>query len=348
MTAAWPEGEMSSIVIAAPMTVESRPTAIPPEAPGEVLVRTGYVGICGTDVELLHGTSFYLTEQLNRYPVIFGHEWAGTVVAIGEGVRSVSVGDRVIGQTILTCGECRMCRRGRRTLCENHAEMGLFGHDGAAAEYVRVPARSLVVIPPELSLRDAALIEPSVTVVHGLARVRCAFDDRVVVIGTGTLGLVAVQVAGAIAESVDVIGIEEKGLALARELGASRAFTPEGAPYDAYTVAVEASGTPSAVALVPRLLEAGGRAALIGVVNERALDFIPSFVTLKDLELHGILHGLDHYDRTVALFASGRVTATHLIDRVLPASAAADAFERLIRREIERPKLLLEFAGDGR
>jgi 2-desacetyl-2-hydroxyethyl bacteriochlorophyllide A dehydrogenase len=337
---------MNALTIAAPLELEEREAPIPRELPGEVLVRTAFVGICGSDLELLHGTSFYLTESLNRYPLVFGHEWTGTVAAVADDVTSVAPGDRVLGQTILTCGECRGCRRGRRTLCTRRVEMGLFGHDGAAAEYVRVPARALVRIPPGLSLRDAALIEPSVTAVHALDRVRCAFDDRVVVIGTGTLGLVAVQIAASIAGSVDVVGIEETGLRLARELGASHAFTPDEAPGDAYSIGIEASGTPEGLAQLPRLLEPGGRGALVGVVNVGAPDFVAAHVTLKDLELHGILHGLDHYERTVALYASGRVDAGRLIDRVLPASDAAEAFDRLLRRDLERPKLLLEFAGE--
>jgi threonine dehydrogenase-like Zn-dependent dehydrogenase len=259
----------------------------------------------------------------------------------------VSIGDPVIGQTMLTCGQCRMCRRGRRTLCEHGAEMGLFGHDGAASEYVRVPAHALVRLPPELSLRDAALIEPSVTIVHGLDRVRCGFDDRVVVVGTGTLGLIAVQVAAALAESVDAVGVEPSGLRLASEFGAARVFAPDDAPHDAYSVAIEASGSPSGVAMIPRLLEPGGRGALIGIVNESAPDLIPSFVTLKDLELHGVRHGINYYDRTVTLYASGRVNAGRLIDRVLPAASASDAFAALMARDLERPKLLLEFAGEG-
>jgi threonine dehydrogenase-like Zn-dependent dehydrogenase len=140
--------------------------------------------------------------------------------------------------------------------------------------------------------------------------------------------------------------VEETGLRLAREVGASRAFTPDEAPHDAYSVAIEASGTPAGLSQLPRLLEPGGRGALVGVVNVGAPEFVAAHVTLKDLELHGILHGLDHYERTVALYASGRVDAGRLIDRVLPAASAAEAFDRLLRRDLERPKLLLEFAGE--
>jgi 2-desacetyl-2-hydroxyethyl bacteriochlorophyllide A dehydrogenase len=338
---------MTALTIAGPMRLESRAQRIPEAAPGEVLVRTAFVGICGSDIELLRGTSFYLTEKLNAYPLVFGHEWSGTVVATAPDVQGIASGDRVLGQTILTCGTCSACAAGRRSHCRNRAEMGLFGHAGAAAEYVRVPASSLVAVPQTLSLRDAALVEPSVTVVHALSRVRSGANDRVVVIGTGTLGLVAVQVAASIAERVDVVGVEESGLALALEAGAHNAYRPDEVPHDAYTVAIEASGAASSVALIPHLLEPGGRGALVGVVNTGTPDFIPSFVTLKDLELHGVLHGLDYYDRTVSLYAKGTISPRHLLDRLYPASAAVEAFDALLHRNLVRPKLILEFAGES-
>lgn len=343
----WPTGEMPAVAILEPGVVGEVGRPVPREAPGEVLVKTAFVGVCGTDLELVRGSSFYLTEGLNEYPVVFGHEWTGTVVATAPGVEGYEPGDRVVGQTILYCGQCRMCRRGRRDVCERRAEMGLFNHQGAAAEYARVPARALVKVPDGLSFADATMIEPTVTVVHGFDRVRCGFDDRVAVIGTGTLGLMAVQIGKVMAESVDAIGIEEGGLALAAELGADRTLRPEEAERDAYSVVIEASGSAGSTGMCARMLEPGGRAALLGVVNRPAEDFVPSFATLKDLALHGVLHGLDYYDQTARLFASGRVNPAPLIDHPLPASDAAGAFELMEAGNRTRPKLMLEFAGEG-
>ena len=96
-----------------------------------------------------------------------------------------------VGQTMVPCGGCRMCQRGRRALCERLAEVGLYGLQGAAAEYIRMPARSLTVLPDALSDLSAAMIEPAVTVVGGFDKVGCGLADEVAVIGTGTLGLLA-------------------------------------------------------------------------------------------------------------------------------------------------------------
>jgi threonine dehydrogenase-like Zn-dependent dehydrogenase len=222
----------------------------------------------------------------------------------------------------------------------------LYGYQGGAAEYVRVPAKVLIKVPEGLSLREAALVEPTVPVVHGLERVRCRFDDRVAVIGTGTLGLMAVQIAKVMAARVDAIGIEEEQLALAAELGADRTLHPSEAEHDSYSVVLEASGAAPSAGLVPRLLQPGGRAALIGILNEPAPGYVPAFVSLKRLELYGILHGINNFEQTVDLFASGKANPSVLVDRVMPASKAAEAFELLLAGGRTRPKIMLEFAGE--
>jgi len=342
---AWPTGEMTALVMLGTDVVQPETRAIPEEAAGKVLVEIAYLGVCGSDLELLHGTSFYITEGLNRYPLIFGHEFSGTVVAVGPGVSGFETGDRVVGITNVNCGACRMCLRGKRHLCETYAEVGLQGYPGAASEYFAAPAGSLAKIPEELSLKEAALVEPATAVAHAAERVRLSYEDRVAVIGTGALGLVAVQLALSAAESVDAIGVEQGGLDLAKELGASRAMRPEEAPAGAYSVVMEASGALSAFESVPRLLERGGRAAMIGVPNEPTRRFVPASIVLGDLDLLGIFSGAEHYDQTIGLFASGRVRAEPLIDRVLPANEVALAFRLLAAGGRARPKVLLEFAG---
>lgn len=334
-----------ALVMTEPGVVQPEQRPIPEEAAGHVLVRVAYLGICGSDLELLHGTSFYITEGKNHYPLVFGHEYSGTVEAVGAGVSGFEPGDRVVGITILSCGACRWCMRGKRRLCENYAEVGLWGHEGAASEYFRVPARALARIGPNLGLREATLVEPSSTAVHAAERVRFGVYDRVAVIGTGTLGLVAAQIAKAAGAEVHAIGVEQGGLALAEELGADRALRPDEAEEGAYSVVVEASGAVPAFESVSRLLERGGRAALIGVVNEPARNFVPSFVILNDQELQGIFSGSDHYDQTIALFASGKVDPGALIDRVIPASSVNEAFEAMAAGGRARPKILMEFVG---
>ncbi|WP_368496320.1 zinc-binding dehydrogenase [Herbiconiux sp. A18JL235] len=340
----WPEGDMPVLTLS-PHTVSAERRPIPPETPGEVLVEVSYLGICGTDVELLRDRSYYIEQGLASYPLVFGHEWTGIVRAVAPGVGSVIPGDAVVGQTLVTCGACGPCQSGFRSACLAHQEVGLLGRQGAAARYISMPATALTRLPEGASLRDAVLIEPAVTAMNALVTTGVRFDDRVAVTGTGTLGLLAVAMARTITRHVDVIGTTETGLELARALGAERALHPEEAADDSYTVVIEASGRPSSVAALGRMLRPGGRAALIGVVNQEVPGFLPSLVTMKGLSVHGIFHGLDHYGATAEMITAPGFPAELLIDRVLPWSEAAEAFRLLADRELERPKVLLDLTA---
>jgi 2-desacetyl-2-hydroxyethyl bacteriochlorophyllide A dehydrogenase len=334
---------MSAVAIAAPGRVELTEIPIPRPRPDGVLVRTSYVGLCGTDLELLHGTASYLKDGRASFPLVFGHEWSGQVVAVGPEVKGIAVGDRVVGQTMVACGLCRMCQRGRRALCERLVEVGLYGQQGAAAEYIQMPMRSLTVLPEGLSDLSAAFIEPAVTVVGGFDKVGCGMEDTVAVVGTGTIGLLAVQLASRMARSVDAIGIDEAGLKLAAACGARRTLRPEQAERGAYSVVIEASGASSAFLRSLELAETGGRVAVVGVANSAVTGMVPGDLVLRGVDVFGIRHGLDYYDRTIQLFVDGVLDAKPLVADVLPPQQARQAFELLERGRSGPPKVLLRF-----
>jgi 2-desacetyl-2-hydroxyethyl bacteriochlorophyllide A dehydrogenase len=342
----WPDGKMTAVQITAPGRVELADIAIPPPRPGDVLVRTSAVGLCGTDVELLHGTASYVQDGRARFPLVFGHEWCGRVVAIGEAVRGISVGDRVVGQTMVPCGLCRMCQRSRRALCQQMTEVGLYGLQGAAADYIRMPMGSLTVLPDAISDLAAPFIEPAVTVVGGFDRVSCRLDDSVAVVGTGTIGLLAIQLAARMARTVDAIGIDDAGLALARSQGARRTLRPEQAERGAYSLVIEASGASSAFLRCLELAEPGGRVAVIGVANDAIAGLVPGDFVLRGIDVFGIRHGLDYYDRTVELLVDGVLRVDSLVAEQVPARQAARAFQLMERGRSGPPKLLLRFADD--
>jgi threonine dehydrogenase-like Zn-dependent dehydrogenase len=196
-----------------------------------------------------------------------------------------------------------------------------------------------------VSLLDGTLVEPSVTAVQALLRSRVRWDDTVAVIGTGTLGLQAVQVARHTGADVHAIGIEDVGLAAARHVGATSAGTPEEAPDDAFTVVVEASGARTAMATALRVLAPGGRIGLIGLCGHPS-EVETSTAVIKDAEIHAVLHGVHNYPRTVELMASGALAGAPLVDAVLPAREPEAAFERLRTPGRPRPKVLMTFEDD--
>jgi threonine dehydrogenase-like Zn-dependent dehydrogenase len=248
---------------------------------------------------------------------------------------------------MVPCGHCRHCRSGRRGLCPHLREVGLYGLQGAAASYIRMPASALVPVPDAVDARSAALVEPAVTVVEALRRADCAAGDRVAVVGTGTIGLLAVQLASRQAATTDAVGIDAAGRDLAVTLGARRALAPDQATAAAYSLVVEASGSPAGFRRALDLVEPGGRIAAVGVASGPVDDFPAARLTLDGIALLGIRHGLDHYDHVLDLLADGVLKAAPLINRVLPAADAVQAFALLESGRGARPKLLLDLTGSG-
>ncbi|WP_327178106.1 alcohol dehydrogenase catalytic domain-containing protein [Streptomyces sp. NBC_01335] len=338
---AWLRGTMTAVAVTSPKSVETVEIPIPGPLAGHALVRVSYAGLCGTDLELLHGTASYVLDGRTAFPHVVGHEWSGTVVsAPGTGLAP---GQPVVGQTMVPCGGCAHCRGGRRGLCPHMREVGLYGIQGAAAEYVRMPASSLVPVPDTVDARSAALVEPAVTVVEAFRRAGCLTTDRVAVVGTGTIGLLAVQLAAHLAQHVDAVGIDGAALELATGLGARRGLLPAQADPGAYSLVIEASGASAGFARALDLVEPGGRVAAVGVTHEPIPQVDAARITLDGISLLGIRHGLDHYDETLGLFARDILRAAPLIHAELPATEARQAFRTLETGRGARPKILLSF-----
>ncbi|MFC0865914.1 zinc-binding dehydrogenase [Sphaerimonospora cavernae] len=344
----WPSGTMRAAAILSPHRTGVLVLPIPEPAAEEVLVAPVLVGLCGTDVELLHGTASYVRDGRALYPHVFGHEWTGVVTALFEGTDRtpqsprLAVGDRVVGQTMIPCGSCRACRRGRRNECGRLREVGLYGQQGAAAEYIRMSARSLTIVPDGVPDMAALLTEPAVTVLAAFERARCLPGDRVLVLGTGTIGLLAVQLAAALAGTVDVIGVDDSGLEAARRFGADRVFRPGQAKADHYDFVVEASGAIEAFHEALRVVGVGGSIAAIGVPTRDA-DGVPlSDLVLRGITVHGIRHGLDLYDRVLDLFRHGVLTADGMVARSFPMEDVSAAFDLLLASDRTAPKVALD------
>jgi len=198
---------------------QSEVTEVPDPTPGprDAVVAVAACGICGTDLHILHG------EFAPSLPVIPGHEFAGEVVAVGRDVSEVRVGDRVGVDPSLYCNECYYCRLGRNNLCERWNAIGV-SKPGAAAEYALAPVANCVLLPDHVRTEDAALIEPLSCAVRGYDVLRSQLAARVLIYGSGTMGLMMLELAKRVgAASVDVVDINEDRLATARLLGVSAA-----------------------------------------------------------------------------------------------------------------------------
>ena len=181
---------MQAVVYEAPGRLELRERAAPEPGPHDVLVEVAYLGICGSDLLMWDGGFARVTP-----PVIVGHEFSGTVVACGSAVN-VPIGTRAAIEPLLPCGECAPCVRGDTNICERLRLIGI-DVDGAAASLVVVPAARVHPIPEELSLRDAALVEPTAVACHMVDRTGLAADSTVLIVGGGPIGALVALVAKA-------------------------------------------------------------------------------------------------------------------------------------------------------
>ena len=204
---------MKAVVIEKPFYATIVDCATPSIAPNQVLVRVGAVGICASDVEVYEGTR---PADYVRYPCQPGHEWAGTVVAVGREVAHLKLGDRVAVEGHHFCGKCYFCQRGQTNLCQYYNEFG-FTLPGAYADYVAVRADLAHPFTPDLPFEVAALTEPAACAGHGLLRAGVQSGDTVVVIGPGTIGLLGVAWAKALgAGRIIAVGVDRNNEGFAR------------------------------------------------------------------------------------------------------------------------------------
>lgn len=337
---------MRAIVLTGPRQVEIQTLPIPRLRPGHVLIKTAYVGLCGSDASMYDGSSSYLHTGRKSYPFVFGHEWAGTVTQTADDVINVSSGQRVVGHNFITCEVCHYCRAGRASECANRSEMGILGdYPGAASEYFQVPAKVLALLPDSVDSRSAALLEPASTALHAVTRLGVRDDDLVAVFGTGAMGLLVLQLAKSLGATVHVVGIDPAGLELARELGADKVLLPDQVAADTYSATVEASGAARATVQAAAALRAGGRVALIGLVHGTIDGFVTSDLIIKNARIEAVLSGIHQWDRLIGLAARGAIRLEPLLDQVLPFDDAERAFRLQLTPNRTRPKLLLEFGA---
>lgn len=213
-----PEQTMKAVVLHGIDDLRYEDIPLPRVGPGMVKVRVRGAGICGSDIPRVHDDAAYF------YPIVLGHEFAGDVVEVGEGVTNVKVGDMISGTALLPCGECDDCKKGNYGLCEFYSFIGS-KTNGAFADYVVMPAQNAVKCAPSISYDEAVLFEPATVAIHALRVTDYRGGEYVAVLGAGTVGNFTAQCAKVFgAEKVVVFDIDDTRLDLALKLGADAAI----------------------------------------------------------------------------------------------------------------------------
>ncbi|MER9441555.1 zinc-binding dehydrogenase [Mesorhizobium sp. M0340] len=315
--------------------------------PGWVKLRVDAAGICGSD---LH--NFRTGQWISRAPSTAGHELTGTVIAIGEGVDIIAVGDRVVADSRLWCEECAQCHAGRRHLCTS---LGFVGEicDGGFAEQAVLPARLLHVVDAALDERVAAMAEPLAVALHAVRRLPKTAGS-VLVVGCGTIGgLAALLLSRTFAGTVLVADRNPGRCArVARVTGASivdlNRDAIAAATADApLLAAVEATGSIAALSQLLGVLDAGGTVAMVGIFHGR-LDIDPNILVEREIALLGCHAFADELPDAIRMLGELTEPMVELIDREIGLDDVPAAYERLLAGQGDGLKTIIRMRSSGR
>lgn len=320
--------------------LQERPN--PKPAPGEVIIKIKYCGICGTDVHA------YLHEGLLPPGLVLGHENVGTIAEIGEGVEGWKVGERVVAGPPGLCGECYYCKHGYPTLCETGFSRtnGLaLGHDGGMAEYMRVrePKTRLYRIPDSVSFEDAVLIDPMAVGLRGILQSKFQLGDNVVVVGAGVIGLGTIQwlkLGGA--RHITVLQPSPRKRELALKFGADVGLNPleEGAAVREKVMALyggigadivfECAGTPQALQTALSVVRGAGQVLVLGVSGEPT-PLVEAMLVQRETEIKATLaYGEDEIRLCLDFLAQRRFNTEGMLSDIISLDDIVEkGFEKL-------------------
>lgn len=316
----------------------------------EVLIKVHNIGICGSDIHAYYGKHPYI-----HLPVIQGHEFSGEVAALGPGVQGFAVNERVTVVPMLHCRHCPNCERGDYNRCPELQFIGC-QTTGAMAEFVVVPDDKVVSLPEEVDYEAGALIEPLAVGVHGVTIGGIKKGDRVVIIGAGTIGLMTLLAAKAMgAKSVLQTDLDDKKLALARELGAdftcnvtkkswwevmSESYGSNGAD-----VILECVGSPQAIQEAVQYASRGARIIIIGVFTTE-IPLNVGFIQDHELELKGVVgYTIKDFKTALLLIQKGNIQVDPLkilIMKRFPLQKVKEAYKFIEHNQPSVLKVILE------
>lgn len=346
---------MDAAVMDRPLSIEVKQVLIPEPKSDEALVKVHCIGICGSDVH------YYEHGKIGRYevkqPIILGHELAGEVVQVGSAVSNVVVGDRVAVEPGITCGRCEYCKSGRYNLCPDVVFMATPPVDGAWAEYVAVRSDFLFKLPEEMSFEEGALLEPLSVGFHAARRARVGPDDRVLVLGLGPIGLLAMEAAKLFGVTQvygsDIVAFRRE---LAQEMGASGVLNPldgdiqeqlqqwtHGKGVD---VIIETSGNARVISDTIRLVKRGGRIVFVGLPTTDSIPLDIPMLVDSELDVYGVFRYANTYPAAIQALSKGSQDIRKVITHKFALSAIREAVELARTQKETSIKIMIYPNGD--
>jgi len=331
--------QMMAAVLYGKEHLQVEPVAVPTIHDGDILVRVKVALTCGTDVKVFRRG--YHARMIVP-PAVFGHELAGDVVAVGEGVTQFEIGDRVVAANSAPCNTCYFCRHGLENLCED-----LLFNNGAYAEYIRIPARiverNTYRIPADVGYQDAALIEPLACVVRGLEETTPRPGDSIAIIGLGPIGLMFVKLAKLYGCRVIAVGRRVTQLERAAALGADELVVaadhsnPVKAIRDmthgrGVDIAIEAVGKPETWQWAVNMVRRGGTVNFFGgCPNDSKVNLDTALLHYSEITCKASFHHTPAYIRkALDLVCDRHITASFFVNREEPLANLLEVMRHLM------------------
>lgn len=342
---------MKALVLTAYNQFSMEDLPVPEYGSNDVLVRVKACSICGSDVHGMDGST-----GRRIPPIIMGHEASGIIEMVGDSVKGFKPGDRVTFDSTVYCGHCYFCRRGEVNLCDNRRVLGVSCGDyrlnGAFAEYVTVPQHIVYPLPEGISFEHAAMVEPLSIAFHAIRRSPVTLNNTAVVVGSGMIGLLVIQLLKAIGCSkVIAVDIMQQKLDMAKKFGADILINSNEA--DAAEeirrltenrgadVAFEVVGIAPSLNTAIASLRKGGSLTLVGNLKP-TVDFPLQSVVTRQITLYGTCASSLEYGDCLELISSGSVDVESFISAVAPLSEGPLWFKRLYEGEPGLMKVILQ------
>jgi len=331
--------------------LEIREIEVPVPKEKQVLVKLEYVGVCGSDVHYLeHGK---IGDFIVNGDFILGHECAGTVAAIGSGVENLKVGDKVALEPGCTCGQCEFCKTGRYNLCPDVEFLATPPYHGCLMDYIAFPENMAFKLPETISTKEGALVEPLAVGMHAAAQGNVKLGDSVVILGSGTIGLVTLLACKAYgATDITVVDVIPKRLEYAKKLGATTVLNAKEvdvlAEIDKLTnkkgvdIVIETAGATQTIAQTPYLVKNGGCIVLVGMAPQDTIEYNFAKIMAKEAEIKSVFRYRNIYPQAINAISKGIIDISGIITHEFDFEDVANAFDFAINHKEDVVKAVIK------
>jgi len=330
--------------------LETREIPMPTIKDNEVLIKLEYVGICGSDVHYLeHGK---IGDFVVEGDFILWHECAGVVVEIGPTVKTLKVGDKVALEPGQTCGQCNFCKGGKYNLCPDVEFLATPPYHGCLMNYIAYPETMAFKLPDNMSTKEGALVEPFAVGIHSANQGGVTLGSSAIVLGAGCIGLLTLAACKAFgAGDVTVVDVEDKRLAYAKKLGATRVINAKTQDVEkelmtatngkGVDIVFETAGTTATISQTPYLAKTGGTIVLVGMAPEDIIPFNISKILAKELEVKSVFRYRNIYPQAIDAISNGIAKVSDVVTHEFAFDEAQKAFDFVINNKSDVVKAVI-------